>query len=150
MKSHDTGKESASASKERGDHQALGRVLLVEDDPVLAMLLEHAFLRADTREVVICSTMQATVDELEKGARPDAIVIDVHLGDRDDGWAIAELVTMLGPNPPRIAFSTGSPQDIPPAIAELGPVFEKPYDPALLVDELTVGRKRGLFSRLLG
>jgi CheY-like chemotaxis protein len=150
LKSHDTGKEVASARKAGTKAHPLGRVLLVEDDPVLAMMLEDAFLRAHTREVVICATMQATVEELEKGARPDAIVIDVHLGDRDDGWAIAELVTMLGPNPPRIAFSTGSPQDIPPAVAELGPVFEKPYDPVLLVEELTSGRKRGLFARLMG
>ncbi|QZH76562.1 MAG: response regulator [Erythrobacter sp.] len=113
------------------------------------MTLEDAFLRADTGEVVICQTMQATMEALEKG-RPDAIVLDVHLADRDDGWAIAELVTMLGTNPPRIAFSTGSPQDIPSEIAEMGPVFEKPYDPELLVAELTAGRKRGLFARLLG
>ncbi|AKQ43184.2 response regulator receiver domain protein (CheY-like) [Aurantiacibacter atlanticus] len=127
----------------------LGRVLLVEDDPVLAMMLEDAFLQAGASEVVICATMQATVKALDD-ARPDAIVLDVHLADRNDGWAIAEVVTMLGPTPPRIAFSTGSPQDIPPAIAEMGPIFEKPYDPQALVAELSAGRKRGLFSRFLG
>lgn len=149
MKPHDTTKEAAPDAKKAVKRIALGRVILVEDDPVLAMTLEDAFLRADTREVVICQTMQSAKEELEKG-RPDAVVLDVHLADRDDGWAIAELVTLLGTNPPRIAFSTGSPQDIPAEIAELGPVFEKPYDPVLLVEELTTGRKRGLFARLLG
>lgn len=148
MKPNDTSKKVAP-DKKAARRQPLGRVILVEDDPVLAMTLEDAFLRADTGEVVICQTMQATMEALEKG-RPDAIVLDVHLADRDDGWAIAELVTMLGTNPPRIAFSTGSPQDIPSEIAEMGPVFEKPYDPELLVAELTAGRKRGLFARLLG
>ncbi len=127
----------------------LERVLIVEDDAVLAMSLEDAFVRSGSREVVICPTMKATVRELEKDAKPDAMVLDVHLADRDDGWAIAELVTMLGPRPPRIAFSTGAPQDIPGNIAGIGPVFEKPYDPDLLVAELMAGRKRGLFSRLL-
>jgi len=123
--------------------------VLAEDDPILAMALEDAFLRAGTREVVICQTMQATMQELEKQGRCDAIVLDVHLGDRDDGWAIAELVSLLGPKVPRIAFSTGSPQDIPKRIAEMGPIFEKPYDPELLVRELTAGCKRGLFARFL-
>ncbi|RJY10262.1 response regulator [Aurantiacibacter aquimixticola] len=114
------------------------------------MTLEDAFRRAGTQDVEICQTMQATVQALEKGRRPDAIVLDVHLADRDDGWAIAELVTMLGPKRPHIAFSTGSPQDIPEEIAEMGPVFEKPYNPEQLVAELGTGRKRGLFARLLG
>ena len=145
MKSAKADKKAAGAKR-----KTLNRVLLVEDDPVLALALEDALIRAGTREVVICQTMQATVHELEKGDRLDAIVLDVHLSDRDDGWAIAELVDLLGPRRPLIAFSTGSPQDIPAEIAEMGPVFEKPYDPALLVTELTAGRKGGLFARLLG
>ena len=35
-------------------------------------------------------------------------------------------------------------------VAELGPVFEKPYDPAQLAEVLMSGVKRGLFARLLG
>ena len=127
----------------------LSRVLIVEDDPILGMSLEDAFKDAGTREVVICQTMQATKAELEKDVPTDAIVLDVHLADRDDGWAIAEMVRMLGVKS-RIAFSTGSPESIPETIAEMGPIFEKPYDPALLVAELQSGKKRGFFSRLLG
>ncbi len=85
--------------------------------------------------------------ELEKGPA-NAIVVDVHLADRDDGWAIAELVDMLGTRRPRIVFSTGAPQDIPQEIAEMGPVFEKPYDPAELVAALSGEEKRGLFAKL--
>ncbi|WAT19234.1 response regulator [Aurantiacibacter sp. MUD11] len=128
---------------------SLGRVLLVEDDTVLALALEDALLRGGADEVVICQTMKATMAELDKREKLDAIVIDVHLADRDDGWALAELVTLLGPKRPRIAFSTGSPGDIPAQIAELGPIFEKPYDPERLVEVLASGRKRGLFARLL-
>ena len=127
----------------------LGRVLIVEDDPILGMSLEDAFKDAGTREVVICQTMQATKAELEKDEPTDAIVLDVHLADRDDGWAIAEMVKMLGVKS-RIAFSTGSPESIPENIAEMGPIFEKPYDPALLVAELHSGKKRGFIARLLG
>lgn len=136
---------SGKAAKPRPE--PLKRVILVEDDPILALTLEDAFRKAGTAEVVICQTMHATMRELEKNERPDALVLDVHLADRDDGWAIAELVSLLGPRTPRIAFSTGSPQDIPAEISEMGPIFEKPYDPNLLVAELTAGKKRGLFAR---
>ena len=107
----------------------LGRVLVVEDDPVLALAIEDALLH-------------------EGGARE--VVIDVHLADRDDGWAIAELVDLLGPKPPRIVFSTGAPEDIPPQVAEMGPIFEKPYDPMELVKVLAGEERTGLFARLRG
>ena len=142
------GKSAKPAPKKSG--KPLGRVVLVEDDPILAMSLEDAFRDAGTGTIVVCPTMEATKQELANDEKIDAIVLDVHLADRDDGWAIAELVTLLGPKRPRIAFSTGSPEDIPAEIAEMGPVFEKPYDPDQLVQELMAGRKRGLFARLLG
>ncbi|MDE1467146.1 response regulator [Aurantiacibacter sp. D1-12] len=124
------------------------RVLLVEDDAILALALEDALTRAGTRDVVVCQTMKATMRELHDGPRPDAIVLDVHLADRDDGWAIAELVTALGPRPPRIAFSTGSPEDIPTDIAEMGVTFEKPYDPDELVKALCMRDKASPFALL--
>lgn len=127
----------------------LGRVLLAEDDAVLALALEDALLRGGASAVVICSSMAATVRALDECQPFDAVVLDVHLADRDDGWAVAELVALLGPKRPRIAFSTGSPQDIPAGIADMGPVFEKPYDPEHLVEVLAAGRKRGLIARLL-
>lgn len=114
---------------------------------MIALALEDALLEAGAAEVAICATMAATVAELDR-ARPDAIILDVHLADRDDGWALAEVVTMLGPRRPRIAFSTGSPEDIPVAIRELGPVFEKPYDPRHMADVLLNQKKVGLIERL--
>ena len=125
----------------------LGRVLVVEDDPIQGLALEAALIEAGASEVVLCPSIACTMEALEAGPA-DAIVLDVHLADRDDGWALAELVDMLGPKRPRIVFSTGSPQDIPPEIAEMGPVFEKPYDPARLAQALVSGAKPGLFARL--
>ena len=128
--------------------RSVRRVLVVEDDPVLAVALEAVLLDAGVAQVVICPSIAATMAELEK-ARPDVIVLDVHLADRDDGWALAELVDLIGTRRPRIVFSTGAPQDIPPEIAETGPILEKPYDPAELVELLASGQRRGLFARLL-
>jgi len=126
---------------------SLGRVLVVEDDPIQGMALEAALLDAGASEVIVCPSIASTMDALEQGPA-NAVVIDVHLADRNDGWALAELVDMLGPKRPHIVFSTGSPDEIPPDIAEMGPVFEKPYDPAQLAEVLANGAKPGLFARL--
>lgn len=139
---------TTSASDTVADSKALRRVLLVEDDAILAMTLEDALRAAGASEVIICATMLKAVRELEHGPRPDAMILDVHLADRDDGWALAELVDILGPKPPRIVFSTGTPQDVPESARGLGPVFEKPYDPADLVQFLQGEKRPGLLSRL--
>ena len=137
-------------SSRRQDKRArLGRVLVVEDDPIVALATESALLDAGAAEVVVCPSIACTMDALEK-APAAAIVLDVHLADRDDGWALAELAELLGPKPPYIVFATGAPQDIPPEVAEMGPVFEKPYDPEELADAVANGVRRGLIARLLG
>ena len=122
-------------------------VLVVEDDAVLAMSLEMALRDAGVARVEISSTTEMALAAL-KAAQPDAIVLDVHLADRDDGCAIAELARSLGPSGPRIVFSTGAPQDIPEEIAEIGCVLEKPYDPQDLIRILAEPKRRGLISRL--
>ena len=138
-------KSPARPRKTRGPR--LGRVLVVEDDPVLSLALDDALRDAGARDVVVCPSIASTMEALEAD-EADAVVIDVHLADRDDGWALAELIDQLGPRKPRIVFSTGSPEDIPPEIAEMGMVFEKPYDPAQLAQELAAGTSAGLFARL--
>lgn len=134
-------------AQKRKTPSGLGCILVVEDDGLLAIAIEQALLDAGAREVILCSSTDTALAALRK-KRPDALVLDVHLADRDDGWAIAELVRDVGPNPPRVVFSTGSPQDIPAEIAELGPILEKPYDPGDLIEAIRGPNRRGLFSRL--
>ena len=141
--------ESSKSGRRRSGRKRLGRVLVVEDDPIVAMAIEAALHDAGATEVVVCPSMACTMEALEQGDAA-AIVLDVHLSDRNDGWALAELVELLGPRRPYIVFATGAPEDIPPEIAEIGPVFEKPYDPAQLAEVIATGVRRGLFARLLG
>jgi CheY-like chemotaxis protein len=131
----------------RGIPPGFGRILVVEDDGLLAMAIEQALLDAGAGEVVLCNSTDAALAAL-RVKRPDAIILDVHLADRDDGWAIAELVDDIGPNPPRIVFSTGAPQDIPPRIAEMGPILVKPYDPAELIEAIRGPERPGILERL--
>ncbi len=132
------------AQKPKG---TLGSVLLVEDDALIALAIEQALLDAGANAVTICSSTAEALAALRENP-PDGLVLDVHLSDRDDGWALAELVNSVGPNPPRIVFSTGAPQDIPAEIAELGPVLTKPYDPADLIAALSQPPRPGLLGRL--
>jgi CheY-like chemotaxis protein len=134
-------------AKSAGKKPSLGRALIVEDDAILAMSLEDALLEGGAEAVVVCDSVAAAMAELER-LRPDILVLDVQLADRDDGWAMAELVTELSPRPPAIVFSTGAPERIPEKIAELGAVMSKPYDPQKLIEVLTQNRRRpGLLRR---
>ncbi|OYW45675.1 MAG: response regulator [Sphingomonadales bacterium 32-68-7] len=143
-------RQKTDGRKSRPKAKSLGRIVVVEDDAVLALALEDALLAAGASEVVLCPSTARALEALEE-ADAAAIVIDVHLADRDDGWALAELVNELGPRHPRIIFSTGSPEAIPPEIAGMGLMLEKPYDPVRLAEALASGTpKVGLLARLRG
>jgi len=139
---------ATTQSRQNSPLSALDRVVVVEDDPVLALDIENILLEHGVKEVVLCASTEHALEALRNG-RPDAIVLDVHLADRDDGWAVAELVEGFAPPAPRIVFSTGAPEDIPHDIAELGAVLAKPYEPQALVAALGEPQRRGLFARFL-
>ncbi|RVQ67094.1 response regulator [Croceicoccus ponticola] len=139
---------STNPSPQETDHR-IGTALVVEDDPILALSIEDILLGAGSPKVTVCASTRQALAALEK-EKPDVLVLDVHLVDRDDGWAVAELVTQLGPQPPRIVFSTGNPGAIPPAIASLGTVLTKPYAPEALIEAVSGTRRTGLFARIKG
>lgn len=122
-------------------------VVVVEDEAILAMALEDALLRAGAARVTVCSAMSDALEVLER-TRADALVLDVHLADRDDGWALAELAAVLGARRPSIAFSTGTPEAIPEEVRAMGPVYAKPYDCDVLADEMIASLSPGLVDRL--
>lgn len=124
-------------------------VLVVEDDAILGMAIEDALRDAGIAKVELSVSTEEALRHL-RDESPQAIILDVHLADRDDGWAIAELVRTLGPDSPRIIFSTGAPQDIPDNVAAMGCILEKPYSPEVLIDLLRQPKRRGIISRLRG
>ena len=122
-------------------------VMVVEDDAVLGMDIEQMLRDAGVEEVSICASAACTLEQL-RDHRPDAIIIDVHLTDSDDGWGIAEMVDAVGVKPPQIIFQTGTPQDIPEDVAKLGTILPKPYAPEELIDLLRSKRKTGFLAAL--
>lgn len=129
------------------NHAFPRRVMVVEDDAVLGLSIEQALLEAGIFDVSLCPSAACTIGKLRDG-QFDAIVLDVHLADSDDGWEIAEVVEALGGAQARIVFQTGAPDEIPPEVRKLGPVLTKPYDPGELVAALRRPRRPSLLARL--
>jgi DNA-binding response OmpR family regulator len=107
-------------------------VLIVEDDAILRLALEEAFADAGFHDVKAVDSIAAAMETLGTHV-PRAMVLDVQLADRNDGWGLAELAGSLFEKLPKIVFSTGAPDNIPEEVRGLGEVFAKPYAPEDLV-----------------
>jgi CheY-like chemotaxis protein len=106
----------------------LGQALIVEDEPILALAMAEALHEAGADTVTTCHST-TTARAAMQALRPAILVLDVHLADRDDGWALAELAVAMSPTPPLIVFSTGTPESIPrasPASAMFWPSPSRP------------------------
>lgn len=125
----------------------LGRALVVEDDALIAMEIAEALADAGAAPVIICATIAAAMGELERGV-PALLVLDVHLADRDDGWALAELAHQLGDAPPLVLFTTATPEMIPPSAATLGHMLPKPFRTEDLVSLVRRQTSSGLLARI--
>ena len=124
-------------------------VIVVEDDAVLGLAIEQALSESGIASVSICPSTACTLDRLREGSY-DAIVLDVHLADSNEGWEIAELVTALGEEETRIVFQTDSPEAIPEHVRQLGPILTKPCDPDQLIAALSEQPRPGLLKILRG
>lgn len=131
----------------RDNTRKIGPVLVVEDDAVLALAVEDALREAGAQTVTIAASTARAIETLRDG-RFETVILDVHLADRGDGWAIAELIRALGAEAPKIIFATGAPEDIPADIAELGTVLPKPYDFDSLIAHVRGRGRPSLLARL--
>jgi DNA-binding response OmpR family regulator len=82
------------------------RILLVEDEPAVAFVLERAF--ADVGfDVIAASSGYGAVIALENRASElTALVTDIRLGDGPDGWHVGRRARELKPNLP-VLYMTG-------------------------------------------
>lgn len=125
-----------------------GRALVVEDDAILAMVMAQTLSDIGIAEVQTCATT-ADAMALLAAFRPTVLTLDVNLADRQDGWALAELVQQISTTPPIIIFATGSPESVPPLVARMGYVVAKPVDPSEIHAILHKAQQgRGLFGRM--
>ncbi len=88
------------------------RVLIVEDEPLIADYMSHVLTRADV-QVVGAAMTGREAEQLAERAPPDIVLVDIGLPGGMDGWAVAHrLRERFGT---RAVFITGG------SLAEVGP-----------------------------
>jgi CheY-like chemotaxis protein len=110
-----------------------GRVLLVDDDQVLAEAFAQV-LRGAGYQVQLAPDYRLALEVLESAAPVDLLVCDIVMPDRVNGLALGRMARLRRPEL-KIIYITG--HNIPGIENEaLGPVLRKPIDNDLLIAEI--------------
>ena len=97
-------------------------VLIVEDEPLISMMLEDVLDGLGHRVVGICETVGEALVRIEEGGF-DLAILDVNLKG-DHVWPVADRLRELGV---RLIIATGGHVDEPPAVHAAAPQLSKPY-----------------------
>jgi len=97
-------------------------ILIVEDEPLIAMMLEDFLDSLGHKVSGTCDNVQCALDEVEKGGF-DLAILDVNLKG-ENVWPVA---TRLREKNVPFVIATGGHVDPPPAEFANVPVIEKPY-----------------------
>lgn len=104
------------------------RILLTEDNELLSVLFGVA-LKNGGYDVVRAKSGQAALAEMARtGARIDAVVTDIDLGDGHDGWTVAWRARALRPNCPVLYMTAGAAYDWPQRRVPNSALLIKPFD----------------------
>ncbi len=106
------------------------RVLIVEDEAMVAMLVEDVLLDAGA-EVAGPAATAVEALALIAAVRPDAAVVDINLGDHTSDTVTAALSSHGVPFLVTTGYGSAMRPDSPVAA-----VLAKPFDPAVLVGRL--------------
>jgi len=101
---------------------SLHNVLIVEDEPLISMMLEDVLDALGHRVVGICETVGEALVRIEEGGF-DLAILDVNLKG-DHVWPVADRIRELGI---RLIIATGGHVDAPPAVHANAPQLSKPY-----------------------
>jgi CheY-like chemotaxis protein len=108
------------------------RVLVVEDEALVAMLLEDGLLDAGAEVVGPAGSVAEALGLVERAARDgglDAAVLDINLG----GAAVAPVADRLAALGVPFVFATGYGEGCDRSGHAAAPVLAKPFDPDVLV-----------------
>jgi CheY-like chemotaxis protein len=111
-------------------------ILIVEDEPLIAMMLED-FLETLGHDVVgTCDTVEAALARVDAGGF-DVAIIDVQLKDGKQVWPVADRLAAEGTP---FILATGGHVEIPPEQHATATVLAKPYT----IDAIEPALKRAL------
>jgi CheY-like chemotaxis protein len=98
-------------------------ILIVEDEPLISMMLED-FLESLGHNVVgTCESVEEALDHVDRGGF-DIAIIDVQLKDGKHAWPVADRLAQAGTP---FVLATGGHVEPPPAEHADAPVLSKPY-----------------------
>ena len=98
-------------------------ILIVEDEPLIAMMLED-FLETLGHDVVAtCESVEEAMDRVKAGGF-DIAIIDVQLKDGKQVWPVADRLAKEGTP---FIVATGGHVDPPPEQHAAAPILSKPY-----------------------
>jgi CheY-like chemotaxis protein len=111
-------------------------ILLVEDEPLLAMVLEELLLELG-HTVTIALNGAEGLAALEKASPFDALVTDIRL-PKVDGWALARRARELRPDIPVIYVTGDSAADRQAKGVSGSVLLSKPFSPEAFVRTVTL------------
>jgi len=98
-------------------------ILIVEDEPLIAMMLED-FLETLGHDVVgTCDSVEEAIERVEAGGF-DLAIIDVQLKDGQRVWPLADRLAKAGTP---FIIATGGHVEPPPEAHAAAPILAKPY-----------------------
>ena len=97
-------------------------ILIVEDEPLIAMMLEDFLDSLGHTISGTCDTVKCALDEVAKGGF-DLAILDVNL----KGESVWPVATLLRERNVPFVIATGGHVDPPPPEFDNAPVIEKPY-----------------------
>jgi CheY-like chemotaxis protein len=98
-------------------------ILIVEDEPLIAMMLED-FLESLGHEVVgTCDTLDGALARVAEGGF-DVAILDVQLKDGQPAWPVADRLAAAGKP---FVLATGGHLESPPGPHAGAPLLAKPY-----------------------
>lgn len=98
-------------------------VLIVEDEPLIAMMLEDFLLSLGHEVAGICETVEDALERIDQGGF-DVAIVDVHLRGGEQVWPVADRLAELSIP---FAFATGGHIEAPPETHAAAPVLAKPF-----------------------
>lgn len=99
------------------------KILIVEDEPLIAMMLEDFLDALDREQAGSADTVAGALERIEQGAI-DAAILDVNLRGGEQSWPIAARLVELGI--PFVLATGGAGDMIDPAFRDR-PVLAKPF-----------------------
>ena len=112
-------------------------VLLVEDEPDIAELIEEALVDAGL-SVAVAHSDTAAYAKLDHEARSfAALVTDINLGSGVSGFDIARHARELNPHL-KVVYITGQAAHLARLGLDDALMFPKPFDPRELADQVTM------------